>query len=96
MNDSTIAFSPAEAGWVREGLVGVAVDPARGDALVGRLRVLGVRDGRAEALVTGQITRLSTGHVLLLVPPAVPWYRRSTFWWGALAGGAAMGIVTIP
>ncbi len=86
VNDSTIAFATAEARWVQTGMIGVAVDPARGDALVGRLRVLEVRDGRAEALVTGQITRLASGHVLLLVAPHPPWWRQRSFWLGVLTG----------
>lgn len=92
INDSVIVFDPAEVGWVREGMVGVAVDPARRDALVGQLRVLAVRDGRAEALVLGQTTRLAEGHVLLLVSPAPSWWKRGAFWWGAVTG-ALLGIV---
>jgi ligand-binding sensor domain-containing protein len=95
LSDSTITFEPSEASWVRAGMIGVAVDPARGDALVGKLRVLAVRDGRAEALVTGQTTRLAAGHVLLLVAPRRAWWRQPSFWWGVAAGSVLVSTITL-
>ena len=93
LTDSTVAFTPAEARWVRVGLAGIAVDPTKGDALVARLRVLEVRGDEAIALVTGQTTRLVQGQVLLLVAPASPWWRERRFWWGAVAGAGVATLV---
>lgn len=95
LTDSTVAFVPAEAKWVRTGTEGIAVDPARGDALIARLRVTDVSSESATAFVTGQTTRVAAGHVLLLVPPVKPWWRRSDFWWGVLSGaGIVTGVVS--
>lgn len=95
LSDSTVSFVPAEATWVRTGTEGIAVDPARGDALVARLRVTEVSSESATAFVTGQTTRVAAGHVLLLVAPVKPWWRRSEFWWGVLSGaGVVTGVVS--
>lgn len=91
LTDSTVSFMPAEARWVRTGAEGVAVDPARGDALIARVRVMAISDTAAVALVTGQTSRIDVGHVLLLVPPHVPWWRERTFWWGVLSGVTTVG-----
>lgn len=90
LTDSTVSFQPAEAAWVRTGAEGVAVDPARGDALIARVRVMTVSDTAAVALVTGQTSRIDASHVLLLVPPPVPLWRERTFWWGVLSGVASV------
>ena len=95
LTDSTVAFVPAEATWVRAGTEGIAVDPARGDALIARLRVTDVTSESATAFVTGQTTRVAAGHVLLLVAPSKPWWRRGEFWWGVLSGaGVVTGVVS--
>ncbi len=91
VTDSTVSFLPAEARWVRTGAEGVAVDPARGDALIARVRVMAISDTAAVALVTGQTSRIDAGHVLLLIQPNVPWWRERTFWWGVLSGVTSVG-----
>ncbi|HYW33076.1 MAG TPA: hypothetical protein VE869_16365 [Gemmatimonas sp.] len=90
VDDSTARFRRAEATWIRPGTLVYAVDPAKRDALVARLRVLGTDSGRMTALVTSQVTRVTTEHFLLAVKPTVRWYRDARFWWG-LAGGGAVG-----
>lgn len=87
MDDSTAQFRPFEARWLRAGMEVYAVDPARRDALVARLRVLRADSGRLTALVTAQVTKVTTNHFVLAVKPPVPWYRTPRFWWGALGGG---------
>lgn len=91
LTDSTATFESAEASWVRVGAEGIAVDPTRGDALVARLRVVVAGADTAMVLVTGQTTRVSSGHVLLLVRPRTPWWRDKRFWWGAVSGIAVTG-----
>lgn len=92
VGDSTIAFATARERWVRRGHRGIAVDPTRRDALVARLLVLDVDDGRATALVTGQTGRLNGEHVVLMQRPRTPFYRQRSFWLGALVGAAAGAI----
>jgi hypothetical protein len=87
VDDSTARFRPFEATWLRPGMQIYAVDPAHRDALVARLRITRADSGRLVALVTAQVTRLTTDHFLLAVRPAVPWYRTRRFWWGAVSGG---------
>jgi hypothetical protein len=92
--DTALRLAVAEVRWIRAGLEGIAVDPARGDALVARFRVVRVAADSATGLVTGQTTRLSAQHVALLVPPTRPWWRVRLFWLGAAGGGilgAALG-----
>jgi hypothetical protein len=95
LSDSTVAFTPAEATWVRTGMSGIAVDPAQGDALVARLRIVSVYGDSAVAIVTGQTTRVHEGQVILLVPPARPWWRQRIFWYGAASGAAALAVASI-
>ena len=85
--DTTFVFriSP-EDDWVRVGAVGVAVDPARRDALVAQFRVLSLWGNRATALVTGQTTFITTAHVAVLEPPRRRFFRQRNFWSGALVG----------
>jgi hypothetical protein len=92
LSDSTVSFRQAEASWVRVGMSAIAVDPAQGDALVARLRLIAVAKDSAIALVTGQTTRVSGGQVLLLVPPALPWWRQRLFWYGAASGAAMVAL----
>lgn len=95
LSDSTVAFTPAEATWVRSGMLGIAVDPAQGDALVARLRITDVLGDSAIAIVTGQTTRISEGQVMLLVPPTPRWWRQRVFWYGAAAGAALISVLSI-
>jgi hypothetical protein len=95
MSDSTLSFAAEDARWVKTGQLGIAVDPARSDALVAKLRVTSVRDGRAEALVTGQTTRVASGHVVLLVRPSVPWWRQRLYWIGTMSGAALVGTLAL-
>jgi len=92
LSDSTVAFTPAEARWVRSGMSGIAVDPTQGDALVARLRITSVSGDSAIAIVTGQTTRIAEGQVLLLVPPTSRWWRQGLFWYGAAAGAALVSL----
>jgi hypothetical protein len=103
VGDSTFVFPVRELEWVRPGMVGRAVDPARRDTLVAMFRVLDVFGGLATALVTGQTTDITTDHVALLEypTPAPPrrtrWYRLRSFWVGLLLGGgigAATAVAT--
>lgn len=94
VGDSTLQFKVGEARWVRRGQTGTAVDPRKRDELVARFRIMGVNDGAAVALVTGQTTALSTEHVATLEEPKRPWFRAKTFWSG-LVLGAAMGIAGV-
>ena len=87
VDDSTAHFRPFEARWLRPGMEVYAVDPARRDALVARLRIVRADSGRLIALVTAQVTRVTTEHFLLAVKPTVPWYRTRRFWWGFVGGG---------
>ncbi|MES2523893.1 MAG: hypothetical protein V4617_14395 [Gemmatimonadota bacterium] len=89
VDDSTARFRAFEATWVRKGMMVYAVDPAKRDALVARLRITGADSGGLVALVTAQVTRVTTDHFLLAVKPKVPWYRTRTFWLGMLGGGVA-------
>jgi len=89
VGDTTLTFLPGRERWLRPGMTGIAVDPKRRDDLVARLRVVRV-DARTgvTALVTGQTTKLSTEHVVVLEEPVPPWYRRKAFWGGLLLGAA--------
>lgn len=86
VSDSTIRFKPREMTWVRAGMVAYVVDPLNRDALVARTRVLEVWNETAVGVVTSQVTRVSTKHVVLLTPPVVPWWRTRAPWLGALVG----------
>ena len=92
VGDTTIAFRRGIARWVRPGQVGIAVDPRRRDALVGRFRIVAIDSGVVSAVVTGATTRLETEHVAVLVQPPRPWFRVPLFW-GTLAVGFALGAV---
>lgn len=89
VGDSTFSFDAGNLRWVKPGERGMAVDPKRRDALVARFAVLHVDAGRATALITGETTRLSAEHVVVLEVPIRPWYRSSLFWSGALLGALA-------
>ncbi|MEO7520469.1 MAG: hypothetical protein ABIW79_01505 [Gemmatimonas sp.] len=89
VNDSTATFRPFEATWLVPGMSIHAVDPARRDALVARLRIVRADSGRLTALVTSQVTRVTTEHFVLAIKPRTTWYRERRFWWGFVGGGVA-------
>lgn len=92
VGDSTLAFAVGRERWVLKKGTGIVVDPARRDLLVARFRVIGLSQGVATALVTGQTTRVAMQHVALMEPPPPPrWYQRGSFWGGAVLG-AVVGI----
>ncbi len=88
VDDSTVRFRRLESRWLRPGMVAVAVDPRNRDALVARLRLVYVDSAKVTALVTGQVSRVTTSHFLLVARPQTRWFRDSHFWLGALAGAA--------
>jgi hypothetical protein len=88
VGDSTFSFHSGSARWVARGSEGAVVDPSRRDALVAHFRVLSVLHGDAIALVTGQMTDVTTDHVAVLEAPGRPWYRVRLFWLGLFLGGA--------
>ncbi len=101
VDDSTARFKPREADWVKEGMRAYAVDPVNQDALVAQLRITSVWNGMAVAVVTSQVTRVTTQHVIALTPPKTSWWRTRRFWSGVLAGtlfgggiGALIGVTT--
>ena len=91
--DTTFAFPVGRHAWVTSGREGIVVDPTRRDVLVARFRVVRVGDGRAEALITGQTTRVTTDHIALLDAPVPRWWERRYFWLGAAAGGVLGAIL---
>lgn len=90
--DSTFTFSLAPNEWVKKGMQGIAVDPARHDALIARFVVTRVEGDSALALITGQTTRVTTDLVALIERPGKPWYLRPAFWLGGVFG-AIVGVV---
>jgi len=90
--DSTFTFPLSRNEWVKKGMQGIAVDPARHDALIARFVVTRVAHDSAVALITGQTTRVTTDLVALLERPGKPWYLRPTFWLGGVLG-AIVGVV---
>jgi hypothetical protein len=72
-------------------MYGIAVDPARRDALVARLYVLARAADTTVALVTGQTTRMSAEYVAIFRRPTTPMLRQQSFW-GGLAAGIAVGL----
>jgi hypothetical protein len=86
VSDSTFSFDAGNLRWVKPGERGMAVDPKRRDALVARFSVLQVEAGKATALITGETTRLTPDHVVVLEVPVRPWYRSTLFWSGAVLG----------
>lgn len=91
--DSTFTFAVPRHPWVHAGMHGIAVDPARHDALIARFRILQVREGRAIALITGQTTRVTSDHVALVERPRTPWYKHRDFWLGTVLGAVAGVII---
>jgi hypothetical protein len=89
VDDSTATFRAFEARWLKPGMTIHAVDPARRDALVARLRIVRGDSGRLTALITSQVTRVTAEHALIAVKPPTKWYRERRFWWGFVGGGVA-------
>ena len=92
VGDTAFLFRPGRHGWVTAGQRGIAVDPRRRDVMVARFRVVGVSDGVATAVITGQTTNIATDHVALIVQPSPQWYKRPSFWAGTVVG-AIIGAV---
>lgn len=88
VGDTTFRFPRGNAGWVKPGEEGIAVDPRRRDVLVARFRVARVDSGMVTAVVTGQTTRVATEHIAVMTEPQKAWYRTMTFW-----GGTVLGVV---
>lgn len=88
VDDSTATFRVFESRGLRVGLSAYAVDPVRRDALVARLTIVRRDSTTATALVTSQVARVTTDHVLLVPPPRRSWWRTKLFWIGTLVGGA--------
>lgn len=97
VDDTSARFKPREALWVQPGMTAYAVDPIHRDVLVARMRVVSVWNETAVAVVTSQVTRVTTQHVVLLIPPVVPWWKSRRFWvgtlLGALLGGTAVAVI---
>ena len=86
VGDTTFRFPRGNAGWVKVGASGIAVDPRQRDDLVARFLVLRLDSGLVTALITGQRTRLSTEHIAVLAEPPKPWWKGITFWAGTVFG----------
>ena len=69
VGDTTFRFPRGNAGWVKSGMKGIAVDPRRRDALVAQFRVVRIDSGLVTAVVTGQTTRVATEHVVVMSEP---------------------------
>ncbi len=94
VKDTTIEFAIGDARWIKVGLQGRAVDPARNDEMIAQFRVLQITGTTAEAVITGQTRRVIDAHVAVLQQPSRPFWRQATFWIGSLAGvivGAVAG-----
>ena len=95
-NDSMVTFNAAEVTWLRVGMRGHAVDPARRDALIARLTIVRVDTAGVTASITGQVSQVGTTHVVLVARPRTSWWHQRLFWTGATAGaalGAAVAVV---
>ena len=86
VGDTTFRFPRGNAGWVRVGATGIAVDPRRRDGLVARFEVTRVDSGLVTALITGLTTRIATEHIAVLAEPPKPWWKGITFWAGTVFG----------
>ncbi|MEQ1690203.1 MAG: hypothetical protein ABMA00_02870 [Gemmatimonas sp.] len=99
VDDTTVRFKPREALWVQTGMSAYAVDPMSRDAFVARLHIVSVWNETAVAVITSQVTRVTTRHVVLMTPPVVPWWTTRRFWLGVLLGaivGGVAGAVATP
>lgn len=94
VGDTTFRFPRGNAGWVKTGSEGHAVDPRRRDVLVARFRVVRVDTGLVTAVITGMTTRLATEHVAVMAEPPKPWYKGITFWAGTVFGVVIGALMT--
>lgn len=91
--DTTFKFSMGPQRWVAERNRGIVVDPARRDMLVARFRIAEVQGDTVTAVVTGQTTRVTVEHfVVMTPPPPSPWHKGRPFWSG-LGLGAVVGLL---
>lgn len=88
VGDTTFTFATTGARWVKRSQRGLVVDPAHGDELIAKFRVIRARTGTAMAVVTGQTARLTTSDVALLNQPRPIFLTRPWFWLGVVLGGA--------
>lgn len=89
VSDTTFKFAMGAQRWVASRNRGIVVDPARRDMLVARFRIASVQGDTVVGVVTGQTTRVTIEHFVVMNPPPAPaWYRRSAFWSGIGVGGA--------
>jgi hypothetical protein len=86
--DSTVAFRANDAPWLRAGMKGYAIDPARQDAFVATLALMSAQRGEFNALVTGQLRPVDSTHVVVVVRPPIRLWRSTNFWSGLLTGAA--------
>ena len=91
VTDSSVLFQAHEVDWLRAGMIAYVVDPLRRDALLAKVRVSEVHAAMVTGIITSQVTRVTTDHVLLLSAPPTAWWKSPQFWWGALVGGAVGG-----
>jgi len=95
VGDTTVTFEAGKMTWVVRTKQAIVVDPRRQDAMVARLKVLSVTStGEATAMVTAQVGRITTEHVIIGTEPPVRWYRSTLLWMGTalgLAAGFAIG-----
>jgi hypothetical protein len=94
VGDTTFRFPRGNAGWVRPGATGIAVDPRRRDTLVARFRVARVDSGLVTAVITGQTTRVATEHIAVMAEPPKPWWKGITFWAGTVFGIVIGALIT--
>jgi hypothetical protein len=94
VGDTTFRFPRGNAGWVRAGATGIAVDPRRRDILVARFRVARVDSGLVTAVITGQTTRVATEHIAVIPEPPKPWWKGITFWAGTVFGIVIGALIT--
>jgi hypothetical protein len=88
VGDTTFTFATTGFRWVKASQTGLVVDPAHGDELIAKFRVIRSRKGTATALVTGQTARLTTSYVALLTQSRPIFLTRAWFWLGVAIGGA--------
>jgi hypothetical protein len=88
VGDTTFSFATTGFRWVKASQTGLVVDPAHGDELIAKFRVIRSRKGTATALVTGQTARLTTSYVALLNQSRPIFLTRAWFWLGVALGGA--------
>lgn len=86
VGDTTFTFAVGNTRWVKAKQRGIAVDARERDALVARFRVISVEQGVATALITGQTTRVTPAHTVMMQRPPERWYANPRFWAGTVVG----------